>query len=49
MYLASPTWAKSLTKFNPQIQDFERVLYLICKQREDSPFDFFIGFRILII
>ena len=31
MYLASLTWAKSLTKFNPQIQDFKRVLYLISK------------------
>ena len=26
MYFASPTWAKSLIKFNPQIQDFKRVL-----------------------
>ena len=31
MYLASPTWAKSLTKFTPQIQDFKRVRALICK------------------
>ena len=26
MHYASPTWAKSLTKFNPQIQDFKRAL-----------------------
>ena len=31
MYLASPTWAKSLTKFNPKMQDFKRVLDLNCK------------------
>ena len=31
MYLASSTWAKSLTKFTSQIQDFKRFLDLICK------------------
>ena len=31
MYLASPTWAKSLTKFNPRIQNFKRVMNLISK------------------
>ena len=30
-YLASSTWAKSLAKFNPQIQDFKCGLDLICK------------------
>ena len=30
MYLAFPTWDKLPTKFNPQIQDFKRVLDLIC-------------------
>ena len=30
-----PTWAKSLTKFNPKMQDFNRVLDLNCKQKED--------------
>ena len=29
--LLSPTWAKSLTKFNPKMQDFKRVLNLNCK------------------
>ena len=29
MYLDSSTWAKSLKKFNPQIQDFERALNFI--------------------
>ena len=29
------TWAKSLTKFNPKMQDFKRVLNLNCKQKED--------------
>ena len=28
MYLTSLTWAESLTKFNPHIQDFKRVLDL---------------------
>ena len=31
----SPTWAKSLTKFNPKMQDFKRVLDLNCRQKED--------------
>ena len=31
IHFASPTTAKSLTKFNRQIQDFKRVLDLICK------------------
>ena len=29
--LLSPIWAKSLTKFNPKMQDFKRVLDLNCK------------------
>ena len=29
------TWAKSLTKFNPKLQAFKRVLDLNCKQKED--------------
>ena len=33
--LLSPTWAKSLTKFNPKMQDFKHVLDLNCKQKED--------------
>ena len=33
--LLPPTWAKSLTKFNPKMQDFKRVLDLNCKQMED--------------
>ena len=37
MYFASPTWVKSLTKFNPQIQDFKRALDLICEEMEVSP------------
>ena len=31
--LLPPTWAKSLTKFNPNMQDFKRVLDLNCKQK----------------
>ena len=31
MYLTSPTWAESLTKFGPKMQDFKRVLDLNCK------------------
>ena len=33
--LLPPTWTKSLTKFNPKMQDFKRVLDLNCKQKED--------------
>ena len=33
--LLPPTWAKSLTKFNPKMQDFKRVLDLNGKQKED--------------
>ena len=33
--LLPPSWAKSLTKFNPKMQDFKRVLDLNCKQKED--------------
>ena len=29
------SWAKSLTKFNPKMQDFKCVLDLNCKQKED--------------
>ena len=29
--LLSPTWAKSITKFNPKMQNFKRVLDLNCK------------------
>ena len=29
------TWAKPLTKFNPKMQDFKRVLDLNCKQKEN--------------
>ena len=31
MYLTFLTWTKSLTKFKPKMQDFERVLDLNCK------------------
>ena len=30
MYFTSPTWAKSLTKFNLKIEDFKSVLDLNC-------------------
>ena len=33
--LLPPTWAKSLTTFNPKMQDFQRVLDLNCKQKVD--------------
>ena len=35
MYFTSPTWAKSLTKFNLKMQDFKRVLDLNCNQKKD--------------
>ena len=33
--LLSPTWAKSLTKFYPKMQDFKHVLNLNCKPKKD--------------
>ena len=33
--LLPPTWTKSLTKFNPKMHDFQRVLDLNCKQKKD--------------
>ena len=33
--LLLPTRAKSLTKSNPKMQDFKRVLDLNCKQKKD--------------
>ena len=30
------TWAKSLTKFNPKRQDFNRVLNLNCKEEDET-------------
>ena len=33
--LLPPTWTKSLTKFNPKMQDFKRVLDLNCKEKKD--------------
>ena len=35
MHFTSPTWAKSLTKFNPKMQNFIRVLDLNCEQKEN--------------
>ena len=35
MHFTSPTWVKSLAKFNLKMQDFKRVLGLNCKQKED--------------
>ena len=39
--LLRSTRAKSLTKFNPKMQDFKRVLNLNCKQKEDWTTSFF--------
>ena len=33
--LLRPVWVKSLTKFNPKMEDFKRVLDLNCKQKEN--------------
>ena len=33
--LLPPIWAKSLTKFNPKMQDFKRAFDLNCEQKED--------------
>ena len=34
-FLLTSTWTKSLTEFNPKMQDFQRVLDLNCKQKKD--------------
>ena len=48
--LLSPTWAKSLTKFNPKMQDFKRVLGLILLVKGGlNNLIFSIGFQILKI
>ena len=39
--LLLPTWAKSLIKFNPKMQDFKRVLDLNCKQKGTEQLNFF--------
>ena len=41
MYFASQTWANSLTKFNPQIQDFKRVLSWSVSKRKTHRIDCF--------
>ena len=33
--LSLSTWAKLLTKFNPKMQDFTRLLDINCEQKED--------------
>ena len=33
--ILSLTWAKSLTKFNPKMQDLKRALDLNCKQKKN--------------
>ena len=51
--LLSPTWTKSLTKFNHKMRDFKRVLDLNCKQKKDWTYAnnlfFSIGFQMLKI
>ena len=40
--LLPPTWTKSLTKFNPKMQDFKRVLDLIiASKRRTEQLNFF--------
>ena len=45
--LLPPAWAKSLTKFNPKMQDFKRILDLNCKQKRGL--NKLIGFQMLKI
>ena len=47
MYFASLTWAESLTKFNPQIQDFKRVLTWFVNKGKTYQFDCFKWISIL--
>ena len=41
MYFASSTWTKSITKFNPKIQDFKRVLTWSVSKGKTHQFDCF--------
>ena len=36
MYFTSPIWAKPLTKFNPNLQDFKHVLDSNCRQKKKT-------------
>ena len=47
MYFGFPTWAKSLAKFYPQIQDFKRVLDLSLSKGKTHLFDCFNWLSIL--
>ena len=46
--LLPPTWAKSLTKLNPKMQDFKRVSDIASKRRTEQ-LNFAIGSQMLII
>ena len=39
--LLSPTWTKSLTKFNPKMQDLKRVLDFIVSKQKFEQFNVF--------
>ena len=48
--LISPTWAQSLAKFNPKVQDFKRGLDLnIVSKGNLKQFNFSMGFQMLKI
>ena len=47
--LLPPTWAKSRTKYNREMQDFKRVLDLNYKQKKTKQLIFSIGFQMLKI
>ena len=47
MYFASPIWTKLLTKFNPHIQDFKRVLTWYVSKGKTHQFDCFNWLSIL--
>ena len=44
-----PTWAKSLTKFNPKMQHFKRVFDLIASKRKIEQSNFSIGLQMFKI
>ena len=47
MYFGSLIWAKSITKFNPQIQDFKHVLTRSVSKGKSNQFDCFNWLSIL--
>ena len=48
-YTSPYTWAKSLTKFNPEMQQHERVLDLKCKKKQFQFFNWLSNVKNLVL